>query len=352
MIQGPVDIDPGQVAECGFTPISGTRFSQYDCNPVFTGADGESFVSVGFRTQEVLGHPFYQIWYSHNRGADGWGMGYAVSDDGTSWQTNANNPVVRSKDTRWDQNRMDAMQLIWDDSRKEYVLWYQGFTYGDGFLDPGVWGVGIKTSPNGVDWSDLQGNGMIMDLSTPGANGVDYCWPLGVTWTLEDGYSGFLAGGQAGGLLGQPTCETYAFRGSDLEDPSSFKFDSNPILAAGPERYDAAGHASLAMVPWAEDEYYLFYTSFEAWENQPDGSVSSSVHHFNYATSSDGKNWDKSPQNPLPINNQPEKLVRDVAAQRYGSRILLWISDTYTVDGTNVPGVGFFYFEPDIEPHP
>ena len=89
VVQGPVDINPGDVAECGFTPISGTKMSVYDCNPVFTGSDeqwADGFVSVGFRTQEVLGHPFYQIWYSSRPSGVGegeWGMGYAVSSNGT-----------------------------------------------------------------------------------------------------------------------------------------------------------------------------------------------------------------------------------------------------------------------------
>ena len=29
-----VNVDPGQVTDCPFTPVSGTKISIYDCNPV------------------------------------------------------------------------------------------------------------------------------------------------------------------------------------------------------------------------------------------------------------------------------------------------------------------------------
>jgi hypothetical protein len=35
----PVDVNPGDVVECGFTEVEGTDFSSYDCNPVFTTTD-------------------------------------------------------------------------------------------------------------------------------------------------------------------------------------------------------------------------------------------------------------------------------------------------------------------------
>ena len=91
------DVDPGDVTQCPFLPIEGTRLSQYECNPVFTNTDegwGGDVGSVGFHVTEVLGHPFYQMWYTSSPGGYGnYGMGYAVSADGTEWETDASNPL-------------------------------------------------------------------------------------------------------------------------------------------------------------------------------------------------------------------------------------------------------------------
>ena len=82
------NINPGEVTECPFSVVSGTQLSSYDCNPVFTNTDedwGSEIGSVGFFATEVLGHPFYQMWYSSSstEGFGDFGMGYAVSSNGT-----------------------------------------------------------------------------------------------------------------------------------------------------------------------------------------------------------------------------------------------------------------------------
>ncbi len=352
VVQGPVDINPGDIAECGFSPISGTRLSVYDCNPVFAGSGegwAEGFVSVGFRTQQVLGHPFYQIWYTaRNPAGDRWGLGYAVSHNGTDWTPHPDNPLLRNEEGAWDQDQMDGIQIIWDAARGEYVLWYQGYQLGTNAFDPGQWGIGVKTSPDGVAWSNLKGNGMVLDLQKQ-YNGVDYCWPLGVSWDASTGYSGYMAGGETPPPGAFPNCEVYRFTGDDLDHPNTFDFGARPVLEAGPEPYDAAGHASVAVVEWAEDAWYMFYVGFSDW--QDNGNVITSQNHsFNLATSTDGKNWVKDPDNPLPVNNASPGVVRDVAAQKYGSRILLWITDYYEELDQNA--VGFYIYEPDIDPHP
>lgn len=353
VIHAPVDVDPGDIAECGFSPISGTKLSVYDCNPVFTGASsgnwGEGFISTGFRTQELLGHPFYQIWYSAGPpDSDNWGLGYAISSNGTDWEDHPDNPLVKNKVDTWDQDRMDGIQIIWDETRKEYVLWYQGFRLGDGFVDPGDWGIGIKTSPDGVAWSNLKGNGMVLNLANQ-IKGVDYCWPLGVTWNEGNGYSGYLAGGPQPAVGQYPVCQVYRFVGKTLDDPSSFEFTDKPMLKAGPQNYDKSGMASVAVVEWEEGEWYMFYVGFSDWTDE--GNVITSTNpSLNLATSTDGLTWTKSDDNPLPVNLANPRMIRDVAAQKYGSRILLWVTDRYEDIGQMA--VGFYMFEPDSATHP
>ena len=105
------DVDPGEVTECGFTGVSGTYISSYDCNPVFT-TTGEvqaaDVGSVAFHTTEVLGHPFYQIWYVGFPEGGGYGtysLGYAVSGDGTTWDTHPQNPLVASDGGMYQQRK-------------------------------------------------------------------------------------------------------------------------------------------------------------------------------------------------------------------------------------------------------
>ncbi|MBX2803230.1 MAG: hypothetical protein KTR31_36455 [Myxococcales bacterium] len=149
-VAAPIDVDPADVLECAFSPISGTQLSVYDCNPVFAGTDenwGQGFRSVGFRTQSILGHPFYQIWYSATPDGDlgDYGLGYAVSGDGTNWETHAGNPVIDTA-RGWDDDLMDQVRVVWDADSAEYVLAYQGFN-----LREGTFGIGMFTSPDGVD---------------------------------------------------------------------------------------------------------------------------------------------------------------------------------------------------------
>ena len=170
------------------------------------------------------------------------------------------------------------------------------------------------------------------------------------SYNILGGYSGYMAGGPVPGLFEDPNCEVYRFTGTSLEDPSSFEFSNEPLLSAGPQPYDQAGMASVAVVEWAQDEWYMFYVGFNHWVEAGNNVIQSSQHTLNMATSSDGAQWKKAPENPLPVNNISPGVVSDVAAQKYGSRILMWITDYY--EEIDQSAVGFYVFEPDIEPHP
>jgi hypothetical protein len=206
--------------------------------------------------------------------------------------------------------------------------------------------MGMKTSPNGVLWSDHNGGDMIMSFSEP-QNGVSYCWPLGVSYSQDGGYTGYL-GGQPEGMTNQSTCQTYAFTGTNIDDPASFVYSSDTAMRAGPEAYDLGGHASIAVVQYDENTWYMFYIGFESW-NYYSQFQSSHGHSLNLATSTDGVTWTKSPNNPLPINRISPGVVSDVAAQKVGSRVLVWVTDQYDEIAQNA--VGLYLFEPDVEVH-
>ena len=93
----------------------------------------------------------------------------------------------------------------------------------------------------------------------------------------------------------------------------------------------------------------MFYIGFEEWV-QGSGYVSSRHHNLMMATSTNGgQTWTKEPE-PLPISLTEEGLISGVGAQVIGSRIHLWVTDFY--ESEDGQAIGYFLFEPDIEPHP
>lgn len=335
IVPGPVDVDPGDVLACGFSAIDGTALSVYDCNPVFSGTGeewGKNFVSVGFRTQEVLGHPFYQIWYSARESlqADGgdYGVGYAISSNGTDWEAHPDNPLIE-EDGGWDRDNMDAVVILWDDVREEYVFAYQGYD-----IAGGTWGMGVYTSADGVAWSEWAGGEPVIDF-TRAIDGVTYCWPL--TLTHSEDYVGYLAGSPGN----KNVCQMYAFQAPELA--TRFEPSAEPVLVAGPDAYDAAGMVSAAVVE-LDGVWYMFYVGFRYWESLAGYQVSHD-HELALATSTDGVTWVKSPDNPLPVAlGTGEGQITSVAAQVIGSRIHLWVTDYY--EALDAPAVGYYLFEP------
>lgn len=347
IVQGPVDVHPGDITDCGFSPVSGTKFSVYDCNPVFVNTDeewGQSISSIGFRTQMILGHPFYQMWYSAQADANAygdWKIGYAVSNNGTDWEIHPENPVLES-DRNWDSSNADGLQVAYDPDSDEYILAYQGFN-----LDTSKWGLGVATSPDGVLW-DFASGGAVINFSQAVDN-LSYCWPLAVTHTSRDGMVGYIAA-QPVRNNGQPernVCQIYPM---DVKSPTDWRVDNTPALEAGEDgTYDAGGMGSAAVVE-INDELIMFYAGFREWIQQ-DGYQTSSDSHLAVATSADGVTWAKDAQNPYKKLSltRDSGLVSDIAAQVVGTRVHLWITDYY--EDLDSSAVGYFLYEPDIEPH-
>jgi hypothetical protein len=221
IVSGPVDVDPGDVVECGFSRVGATAFYAYDCNPVFT-TTGEGWAptidTTTFVVTEVLGHPFYQLWYTGVPDATelgDYGLGYAVSAEGTDWQPNPHNPLLENDPDAWDGSSMDAMQVVWDPGTDQYVMVYQGLNEAQGNLD-----LGVATSPDGVAWTRFANN-PVLDLTAPAAGLQGWCWPLGLSLGPVTGYTGYIAGIEPRG----DACEVYQLNAADISawEPSSDK---------------------------------------------------------------------------------------------------------------------------------
>ena len=394
---GGVDVNPGDVTECEFTPVPGTRVSEYACNPVFPGDDDASVESVGFHVTEVLGHPFYQMWY----GSAG-SIEYAVSNNGTDWEASETSPLFGLDVDTWDEDAFTNQVVVWDPIDARYVMTYQGFSTGDpATAEDDTWGIGITTSPDGETWEKHPYNPVIdfTDYSIPTQDYWDYfcserasspdfcaligvtwsefttprskmlpCWPLTMTMTERSTFKGYIGaksaldvlesmaweqfesdvltyGSASVGVDYYPACHVYSMDALSVDN--WLMNDNHPVLRGEQGTYDAGGVASAAVVE-LDDVLYMFYLGFEQWTEDPfiEGVISGSVMSLNLATSTDGGvTWVKDPANPIPVNRTEPGEMTAVGAQVVGSRIHFWLTDDY--EGRSA--VGYFYYEPGLE---
>ncbi|MEZ4323354.1 MAG: hypothetical protein R3F61_38170 [Myxococcota bacterium] len=340
----PPEVNPEDITECGFTDVGATgeaaKFRRYDCNPVFTDTN-EAWAggvrSTGFHAEVVLGHPFYQMWYSADEPANGsYGLGYAISADGTNWSPQPANPLLQQSPPQWRASSMDGITVVWDSDQMQYVMAYQGLN-----LQTGDNGLGFMISDDGQNWLALNGDRPVIDL-TQDQNGVGYCWPLALTHTPGEGIRGYIAGGPSGSGI----CQIYDIAGPDVNNLTP---NSAPVLQAS-EPYDAGGMASAAVVR-LDDTYYMFYSGIREYRPVPNTNFVAAYNTtLNLATSTDGRNWVKSPDNPIReigVTDQPG-LVLGIAAQVVGPRVHLWVDDYYPQIDRR--GTGYFLYEPNPAP--
>jgi hypothetical protein len=337
----PVDVDPDEVTECGFTPVPEMpELRRYDCNPVFTttGEDWAYWMSaVAFNHTEVLGHPFYQLWYvgwPEDASYGDYSLGYAVSDNGTDWQPHADNPAWPPRDGGdWDGHNIQGTYVEYDPNHEGYLMMYGGINYTDDY-----WGIGVAGSFDGQDWALSPAN-PVMNLSET-QQGVQYCWPLSFT-ASEGRYDTYLAGRDA--TNGGTGCQIYRTRTSDVAAWSS---SSELVYPAGDRgTWDDEGVTSAAVVEHG-DRHYLFYVGFGHWGDVPGQSYVTAEQRFlGMAVSDDGgETWVPWSDEPLPIHLTEEGEIGMVAARSIGSRIHLWVQDRY--DEQDGQAIGYYLLEP------
>jgi hypothetical protein len=332
-----VDVNPGDITECGFTRIDDTDFYRYDCNPVFT-TTGEDWAgqirSTAFYVTEVLDHPFYQMWYTgmpDGAGDGDFSLGYAVSAEGTDWVPSPENPLLDAPaSSEWDADAMDGMQVVWDTETDQYVLLYQGYNLGGDT----TWGLGVATSPDGRDWRRIDSN-PVVDLADPDS-AVHYCWPLGLSLGDIAGFTGYVAGGRG---MSQK-CEVYRINAANV---STWNPDEDVVFEAGESgEWDDEGFISLAIAD-LKGKRRMFYVGFSEWLDHPtEENVIVANHAFLGMATMEDNGWTRE-GGIIPVNMTEDGEISSVAARKVGSRIHLWITDNYD----DVSAVGYFLYDPD-----
>lgn len=338
-----VDVDPGQVVECDFVQDEAvTEAWAYSCNPVFAPTDEDWLGSMShttFHSVDVLGHPFYQVWYigqqagaaSDEEGA--YQMGYATSDDGIEWTTHPDNPgwPERSPDD-WDWADLQTLRVAWDPVRMAFLMLYGGIG-----ADRSFFGAGVAASLDGQQWQ-LSSLNPVLPLGAA-VNGVSFDWPL----TLEvedDGYTAYFGGSPASSST--LASSVYRLTTDDVE-----RWDQPPtrvLSMDGEDGWDRYGVASADVVE-LNGRLYMFYVGVGdyidhgSWYSVSDSFVGVAV------SDDGGESWSKWGDQPLPLHRTTDGDVLAVAARTIGSRIHLWVTDHYSE--LDSYAIGYYLFIPE-----
>lgn len=242
----------------------GATWTKHRENPVLSagsagGWDSDSRVQVSILKDGAT----YKMWYS---GSDGGPTqtGYATSADGAAWTIFAGNPVLTVGPTgSWDEFEADAPSVIKDGG--VYRMWYHGCD--EAYT---ACSIGRATSANGTTWTKHPGNPVL--TGTPGGFDEGFVtWPI----VLKNGslyemwYTSFGSG------IGRATSPDGIVW---TKDPS------NPVLPEGP-----GGTQVVQPTVMLEGGTYRMWFRYGAG-----GEVA-----IGYATSSDGRHWTLSEDNPV-----------------------------------------------------
>ena len=265
--------------------------------------------------------------------------------DESPWTKHENNPVLSPSANRWDDLRVNYPDIIFDGTT--YKMWYAGETLTtDGFP---WYRLGLATSSNGVNWSKHNANPVINEGTNGGFVGTPvvihdgtlyHMWysarrfeagtgfgfeieyatsPDGITWTKFAGNPVIIASPRSWEEISVFPCEviydgtTYQmwYAGGDLLNTRPerqqlgyatssdgftwVKSGSNPVFK--PATSVSWDNLSVfpATIVFDGTTYHMWYTGSK---ERPFNTLSTEP-RIGYASSTDGINWMKDPDNPI-----------------------------------------------------
>jgi len=261
--------------------IAQTNWVKYPVNPILSQGAPGSWSDEGFPFTYVMEiEDTLRMWFTASDQAND-RIGYATSIDGISWNLYTDTLLDVGTGGTFDEEGVFGAQIVYDGLL--YRMWYNGYDTQPYYA--GNLRVGYATSSDGINWTKY-GDTPVLDLGNPGS--WDSFWAYVNTVLYEDGeykmwYSGF--DGVNGIMIGYATSS---------DGINWTKYAGNPVITNGaPGTWDAAN----AQNPRVTHNGSLY----EMWYN---GSNGSNGYAVGYATSSDGINWTKHPDNPvLPVGS-------------------------------------------------
>ncbi|MCK5560867.1 MAG: hypothetical protein KAJ51_09755, partial [Thermoplasmata archaeon] len=204
-----------------------------------------------------------------------------TSGDGELWQKTSptdfykysSNPLVKNGPAAsWDDISATRPSIVYNGTG--YMMWYEG--------RPGStkWQIGLATSPDGITWTKYSGN-PVLSLGSGGAWDSDY---VGMPWVLFDGETYKM---WYGGEKGTTWKIGYA---TSIDGINWQKYSNNPILDLGLSGSWDDAEVKDPCVLFNGIMYKMWFTGMKE---------SNHVNKVGYATSYDGINWTKYPNNPI-----------------------------------------------------
>jgi predicted GH43/DUF377 family glycosyl hydrolase len=249
-----------------------------DPNPVLPkGSSGEWDSNIVENPYVLFDGAVYHMWYA---GSDGTGLriGYAHSSDGINWTkyddpTTTTPPYAESDPVlfpgptgSWDEGHVLQPFVIFDGT--SYHMWYGGTN--DNLTTRNI---GYATAPDSIHWTKYVGNPVL----TPGPEVWDSQWVDSPNLLFINGVYHMWHSGSDGTII--QTGHATSFDGLTWA-----KDTLNPVLPVGsPGSWDDTW-ASLPFVLFDGSIYHMWYSGSNG--TGFDWSIG-------YATSSDGRHWDK-----------------------------------------------------------
>lgn len=257
-------------------------WAKYSGNPVINPGSSSSWdkETVGLGSV-IYYNSKYHMWYSGGSTVAGtlnpWKIGHATSDDGIAWTKDINNPVlVPGTSGSWDSHVVFLPQVVVINNT--FHMWYTGHK---GTSDYSKFQIGHATSPDGTAWTKDANNPV---LTTGSAGTWDKSWiNCGSVLYAGTKYHMWYSGCDSSGIgikVGHAT---------SIDGLTWTKDPANPVLVSlAPGKWD---------YPRVDFPYVLFDGAvYHMWYSGGSIPFQWKVGH---ATSTDGLNWTKDPENPV-----------------------------------------------------
>ena len=270
------------------TSTDGITWTKYLTNPVLMG-ETDTWDEFGEHAPFIIRDGgTYKMWYEGNAGSVRQ-LGYATSSDSITWTKHAGNPVLAAGPESYDKEAAGHGSIIHDESA--YKLWYHAI----GDLGPII---AYATSVDGVNWTK-QGPVLL-----PQSGEWDEFALWGPSVLMLDGmyWMWYSAAGQMPPSIGVVT---------STNGITWTRFLTGPVLS---RMNGSVGHSHVI-----SDSGKL-----KMWYQDNELGV------INYAESSDGVTWTKSPGNPV---LSPGTLVTE-----WGKPVVSVQADKVVLDGFTITG--------------
>ena len=274
----------------------GPPWTEDGSNPVFDPTAKAYYPTLVYDASQFSGHgdaAYYKMWFGSTSG-----VGYAYSNDGTSWTeganpvsglVNAHHPLV--------EYYSDGFTGVNSGSNPSSSTMYYRMWYWDTSQLYSINDIRYAESPDGTNWYNDQPlqNGIVPIISgihpdwnrgsygpcdvlyNPGASNT------GTDWTFTMYYDGTTGGDESIGL--GFSADGITWTGYDADSDG----DADPVLVGSGSGWDQDYVSRATIIKVGASDYRMWFS----------GGVGTMNHGIGYATSVDGITWTKSVCNPI-----------------------------------------------------